>query len=103
MSAPGAIAVVFLSDGREIDITGKTAEEGVAAVRATIGDATILRTEHRIPSILEGLTLAQLERLTASNRDRGIRISPELRAMLERRRLEYGGPNVNPISNPDGV
>ena len=102
MTAPGSI-VVFLSDGRELDITGKTAEEGVAEIRATIGTATILRTEHRIPSILEGLSLDQLERLVASNRDRGIRISPALREMLERRRHEYGGPNFNAISNPDGV
>lgn len=102
MRAPGSI-VVFLSDGRQIAIGDKTAEDGVAAVRAAIGTATILRTEHRIPSILEGLTLEQLERLAASNRDRGIRVSPELRAMLERRRHEYGGSNFNAISNPDGV
>lgn len=85
--AAGSI-VVYLSDGRELDVTGKTAEEAVASIRSTIGAATILRTEHRIPSILEGLTLEQLERLTASNRDRGIRVSPQLRDMLERRRRE---------------
>jgi len=84
-AARGSV-VVFLADGREIDITGKTAEEAFAE----IGTATILRTVHTIPagSILEGLTLEQLERLAASNRDRGIRISPELRAMLERRTRE---------------
>jgi hypothetical protein len=76
-------------------------------------------------ALLEKLSLAQLERRVACNIDRGIRVSSELRAMLERRRREaapatcshcgrdghareacpwrFGGPNVNPISNPDGA
>ena len=61
--AAGSI-VVFLADGREIDITGKVTAEELAAVRQEIGTAAILRTEHRIPS------------------------SPELRELLERRRRE---------------
>jgi hypothetical protein len=46
-----AVIIVFLSDGRQIDISGTTAEEAVDAIRATIGTATIVRTEHRIPSL----------------------------------------------------
>lgn len=88
MTAAAGSIVVHLDDGRQIDITGKHSAEELAAVRAEIGTAAILKTEHVIPSILEGLTLDQLERLTASNINRGIRVSPELRAMLERRRRE---------------
>jgi len=89
LSAPGSI-VVFLADGRQIDISERSEE--LEAVRAEIGGAAILRTEHRIGSILEGLTLEQLERLAASNRDRGIRVSPQLREMLARRRQELERP-----------
>jgi len=38
--------------------------------------------------VLDGLTLEQLERRVSCNRDRGIRVSAELAAMLERRRGE---------------